>query len=240
MPSIDSKDIHKIIVACDAGMGSSVMLASQLRKQLKVHRRHRGAHPGQRHPGRRRRGALPRRARRPGQGLRSRQGAGAVPDLPRRPGRDQADRHDQERRHRRCADGPARPARRPAARERGQPGGRHPPVRARPGRRRRGRGAVHRGHARTRAVDLHLCRRGGGHPARHRRRQGGRHSGTRSAWCASPTASTGTASRSRSASASRPRTTGTWRCWPRSREILLDPDRARTLREARREVRHSG
>jgi mannitol-specific phosphotransferase system IIBC component len=35
VPSIDSKDIHKIIVACDAGMGSSVMLASQLRKQLK-------------------------------------------------------------------------------------------------------------------------------------------------------------------------------------------------------------
>ncbi|MFI7149307.1 PTS lactose transporter subunit IIB [Nonomuraea sp. NPDC050022] len=35
MASIDSKDIHKIIVACDAGMGSSVMLASQLRKQLK-------------------------------------------------------------------------------------------------------------------------------------------------------------------------------------------------------------
>ncbi|WP_223167404.1 PTS lactose transporter subunit IIB [Nonomuraea sp. SYSU D8015] len=35
MAGIDSKDIHKIIVACDAGMGSSVMLASQLRKQLK-------------------------------------------------------------------------------------------------------------------------------------------------------------------------------------------------------------
>ncbi|MEV6155209.1 PTS lactose transporter subunit IIB [Nonomuraea sp. NPDC052129] len=35
MASIDSKDVHKIIVACDAGMGSSVMLASQLRKQLK-------------------------------------------------------------------------------------------------------------------------------------------------------------------------------------------------------------
>ncbi|WP_336216731.1 PTS lactose transporter subunit IIB [Nonomuraea sp. LPB2021202275-12-8] len=35
MASIDSKDIHKIIVACDAGMGSSVMLATQLRKQLK-------------------------------------------------------------------------------------------------------------------------------------------------------------------------------------------------------------
>jgi mannitol-specific phosphotransferase system IIBC component len=35
MASIDSKDVHKIIVACDAGMGSSVMLATQLRKQLK-------------------------------------------------------------------------------------------------------------------------------------------------------------------------------------------------------------
>ncbi|WP_049574738.1 PTS lactose transporter subunit IIB [Nonomuraea sp. SBT364] len=35
MPSIDSKDIRKIIVACDAGMGSSVMLASQLKKQLR-------------------------------------------------------------------------------------------------------------------------------------------------------------------------------------------------------------
>ncbi|MBN6058474.1 PTS lactose transporter subunit IIB [Nonomuraea sp. RK-328] len=35
MTSIDSKDVHKIIVACDAGMGSSVMLATQLRKQLK-------------------------------------------------------------------------------------------------------------------------------------------------------------------------------------------------------------
>ncbi|MEU6717144.1 PTS lactose transporter subunit IIB [Nonomuraea purpurea] len=36
MAGIDSKDIRKIIVACDAGMGSSVMLASQLRKQLKA------------------------------------------------------------------------------------------------------------------------------------------------------------------------------------------------------------
>ncbi|MFG2074159.1 PTS system, mannitol-specific IIB component/PTS system, mannitol-specific IIC component [Nonomuraea maritima] len=35
MAGIDSKDIRKIIVACDAGMGSSVMLASQLKKQLK-------------------------------------------------------------------------------------------------------------------------------------------------------------------------------------------------------------
>jgi len=35
MPSIEGKDVHKLVVACDAGMGSSVMLASQLRKQLK-------------------------------------------------------------------------------------------------------------------------------------------------------------------------------------------------------------
>ncbi|GAA1012208.1 hypothetical protein Aple_008350 [Acrocarpospora pleiomorpha] len=35
MASIDSKDVRKLVVACDAGMGSSVMLASQLRKQLK-------------------------------------------------------------------------------------------------------------------------------------------------------------------------------------------------------------
>jgi len=35
MATINAADVHKIIVACDAGMGSSVMLASQLRKQLK-------------------------------------------------------------------------------------------------------------------------------------------------------------------------------------------------------------
>jgi mannitol-specific phosphotransferase system IIBC component len=35
MTTIDGKDIHKLVVACDAGMGSSVMLASQLRKKLK-------------------------------------------------------------------------------------------------------------------------------------------------------------------------------------------------------------
>jgi mannitol-specific phosphotransferase system IIBC component len=32
---VNGKDVHKIVVACDAGMGSSVMLASQLRKELK-------------------------------------------------------------------------------------------------------------------------------------------------------------------------------------------------------------
>lgn len=35
MGSINGRDIHKVVVACDAGMGSSVMLASQLRRQLK-------------------------------------------------------------------------------------------------------------------------------------------------------------------------------------------------------------
>jgi PTS system mannitol-specific IIB component len=35
MTTINGKDVHKIVVACDAGMGSSVMLAGQLRKELK-------------------------------------------------------------------------------------------------------------------------------------------------------------------------------------------------------------
>jgi len=37
MPTIAGTDVHKLVVACDAGMGSSVMLASTLRKQLKAH-----------------------------------------------------------------------------------------------------------------------------------------------------------------------------------------------------------
>jgi mannitol-specific phosphotransferase system IIBC component len=36
MINIDGKNVHKLVVACDAGMGSSVMLAGQLRKQLKA------------------------------------------------------------------------------------------------------------------------------------------------------------------------------------------------------------
>ena len=35
MATINGKDIQKLVVACDAGMGSSVMLASQLRTRLK-------------------------------------------------------------------------------------------------------------------------------------------------------------------------------------------------------------
>ncbi|HEY8479606.1 MAG TPA: PTS lactose transporter subunit IIB [Spirillospora sp.] len=32
---MNGKDVRKLVVACDAGMGSSVMLAGQLRKALK-------------------------------------------------------------------------------------------------------------------------------------------------------------------------------------------------------------
>jgi mannitol-specific phosphotransferase system IIBC component len=35
VPSINGSDVKKLVVACDAGMGSSVMLASTLKRQLK-------------------------------------------------------------------------------------------------------------------------------------------------------------------------------------------------------------
>jgi PTS system mannitol-specific IIB component len=35
MTTIDGSTVRKLVVACDAGMGSSVMLAGTLRKQLK-------------------------------------------------------------------------------------------------------------------------------------------------------------------------------------------------------------
>ena len=35
MPQVSGSDVRKLVVACDAGMGSSVMLASQMRKRLK-------------------------------------------------------------------------------------------------------------------------------------------------------------------------------------------------------------
>lgn len=35
MPTINGSDVKKLVVACDAGMGSSVMLASTLKRQLK-------------------------------------------------------------------------------------------------------------------------------------------------------------------------------------------------------------
>ena len=35
MPEVNGRDIHSVVVACDAGMGSSVMVASQMRQRLK-------------------------------------------------------------------------------------------------------------------------------------------------------------------------------------------------------------
>jgi mannitol-specific phosphotransferase system IIBC component len=35
MTTIDASEVRKVVIACDAGMGSSVMLASTVRKQLK-------------------------------------------------------------------------------------------------------------------------------------------------------------------------------------------------------------
>ena len=35
MPTVNGKDITRIVIACDAGMGSSVMVASQMRQRLK-------------------------------------------------------------------------------------------------------------------------------------------------------------------------------------------------------------
>ena len=37
MPSIEGKDIKSIVIACEAGMGSSVLVTSTLAKQLKPH-----------------------------------------------------------------------------------------------------------------------------------------------------------------------------------------------------------
>jgi galactose PTS system EIIB component len=35
MPQVNGSDVTKVIIACDAGMGSSVMVASTMRKKLK-------------------------------------------------------------------------------------------------------------------------------------------------------------------------------------------------------------
>jgi mannitol-specific phosphotransferase system IIBC component len=35
MTSIEGSEVRRLVIACDAGMGSSVMLASTLKKQLK-------------------------------------------------------------------------------------------------------------------------------------------------------------------------------------------------------------
>jgi len=35
MPELNGRDIRSVVIACDAGMGSSVMVASQMRNRLK-------------------------------------------------------------------------------------------------------------------------------------------------------------------------------------------------------------
>jgi mannitol-specific phosphotransferase system IIBC component len=35
MPELNGRDIRTVVIACDAGMGSSVMVASQMRARLK-------------------------------------------------------------------------------------------------------------------------------------------------------------------------------------------------------------
>ncbi len=35
MPEVNGRDVTKVVIACDAGMGSSVMVASQMRQRLK-------------------------------------------------------------------------------------------------------------------------------------------------------------------------------------------------------------
>ena len=47
MASVSASDVKQIVVACEAGMGSSVMVARQLAKQLKSRRHHRGSRPGE-------------------------------------------------------------------------------------------------------------------------------------------------------------------------------------------------
>lgn len=37
MATIQGSDVSKVIIACEAGMGSSVLLVSQLKKKLKSH-----------------------------------------------------------------------------------------------------------------------------------------------------------------------------------------------------------
>ena len=35
MPEVNGRDVRTVVIACDAGMGSSVMVASQMRQRLK-------------------------------------------------------------------------------------------------------------------------------------------------------------------------------------------------------------
>ena len=70
MPSIEGSQVRKLVIACDAGMGSSVLMANQLKKRLKGNGVDDRAQPDRRDPGRRRPGPHPHQARRPHPGAR--------------------------------------------------------------------------------------------------------------------------------------------------------------------------
>ena len=86
MPEVNGRDIRTVVIACDAGMGSSVMVASQMRQRLKkydvaVEHLARQLDP-RRHPG----GGHPREPRPASAGDGPRRSRGPVPDLHGRPG----------------------------------------------------------------------------------------------------------------------------------------------------------
>lgn len=37
MPQVNGSDVNKLVIACEAGMGSSVLLVNQMKKRLKSH-----------------------------------------------------------------------------------------------------------------------------------------------------------------------------------------------------------
>ena len=183
MATIDGSSVKKLIVACDAGMGISVMLASTLKKQLAKNGVTVEHSPVANIPSdadvvvtqaglaERARGRRARRARRP------------VPAVPGRPGRRQARQGDPGRHDGRGLTDVRRAGPEPltellaessirldatrgrvATRRSGRPGGADRSGRRRPSLRRRD--------ARARELRLHLRRRGCRDSARHPRRQG--------------------------------------------------------------------
>ena len=235
MATIKGSDIQKVVVACDAGMGSSVMLASQLRRQLKKHQVTVEHTPVNSIPAdadvvvchaglaARARGSAPDKVDRAG------------PGVHRRPGRDPAGEGRSSPAARSMAEGlgvAARPARHSARRDGRRPRRAHPPLRRGAGRGRRGR--IRRTSTRCSTASSPSPRtsarvsrsRTAPWPARRPC------SATRWPCCASRTASTGAASRSPSASRIAARGDGHVEVLGELAQILLDPDRAAALRAA--------
>ena len=200
MTTINGSDVSKLIVACDAGMGSSVMLASTLRGQLKKSGVDGRAHPGQLDPARRRHRGLPRRSGRPGPWSRPRRAdrrrsrcSSATLPSPRSSMRSRTARTSMSDQ---STAGTLLELRGDPARRSGRRGrGSDPHRRSEARRHRRRRPVVRRRDARARAVGLDRDGRRRRHPARHQREQGCGQAQRADASSSSPTASTGTASR---------------------------------------------